>query len=110
MSTCPAAFEVRTKPPACEAEETPCAEPEESAGSTGGRVRRWVRRFFRTAGILVVVGMAGFLTCQHLLWPILPESVALAAGPASPPAEDDRKVVVCFGYADLEGGITSLSP
>jgi len=112
MSTCPATFEVRTKPPVSEAEEILCAETDESGRGTGGRTRRWARRFFRTVGILVVVAMAGFLTCQHLLPGLIPsmESAAIAAAPGTPPVEDDRKVVVCFGYADLEGGITSLHP
>jgi multidrug resistance efflux pump len=61
---------------------------------------------------LVVLAMFGFLACQHLLLPFLPtgEATALAAGPAVTPAEDEKKVVVCYGYADLEGGVTTLHP
>lgn len=111
MSTVPAAFEVLTNRPARAAEDALCAEPDEADRPTIGRARRWVRRCFRTAAVLVVVAMAGFLTCQHLLPPLLPSIEAAAQGAVtSVPAEDDRKVVVCFGYADLEGGITTLHP
>src|SRR5262249_44590241 len=73
--------------------------------------KRWTRRVLRTVGVLVVVAMAGFLTCQHLLpTPMLAVETTARAAPSVPPVEDDRKVAVCFGYADLEGGITSLHP
>jgi multidrug resistance efflux pump len=41
-------------------------------------------------------------------WGLMPRS---SSGKDPLPAiETDRKVVVCYGYADLEGGITSLHP
>src|SRR5262249_3909434 len=66
----------------------------------------------RTLGLLVVVSMAGFLACQHLLPPFLRPGVPAAAAAVTPgpPTEDERKIVVCFGYADLEGGIVPLQP
>src|SRR6516162_11544723 len=102
MSTCPAAFEVLTKPAAGGAEEISYSEPDQTVRPARSRAKRWAGRVFRTVGVLVVLAMAGFLTCQHLLpTPMLAvETAARAAVPAVPPAEDDRKVAVCFGYAD----------
>jgi multidrug resistance efflux pump len=70
-----------------------------------------VRRFFRTLGMLMVMSMAGFLISQHLLRPVLPtgEASALAEEPHTQ-ADEDKKLVVCFGFADLDGGVTALHP
>jgi multidrug resistance efflux pump len=38
------------------------------------------------------------------------ESQAHAADAGASAADEDRKLVVCYGYADLEGGIISLHP
>jgi multidrug resistance efflux pump len=59
-------------------------------------------------GVLVVVAMGAFLVSQHLLPPLVPTGEAASA--AAPEAPADNKVAVCFGYADLEGGITTLHP
>jgi multidrug resistance efflux pump len=79
----------------------------------GGGLPRFVRRLLRVLGILVVLATGSFLMSQHLLpWVVaLPEAaVAAAAGPGPAPAEEDRKLVVCFGYADLAGGVVTLHP
>jgi multidrug resistance efflux pump len=56
--------------------------------------------------------MCSFLISQHILPPFLPtpEGVARAAGPPAASSEDQRKLAVCFGFADLEDGVTSLHP
>jgi multidrug resistance efflux pump len=38
------------------------------------------------------------------------KSFSAAQEVRTPDSEADRKIVVCYGYADLEGGITSLHP
>jgi multidrug resistance efflux pump len=69
-----------------------------------------VRRLFRTIGVMLVMTMAGFLISQHLLHPVLPTGEGVA-GAAEPMADEDTgKLVVCFGYADLEAGIMALNP
>jgi multidrug resistance efflux pump len=63
-------------------------------------------------GILLALAMGSFLMSQHVLPWVIPSpeaGVAAAAGPGPTP-EEDRKVVVCFGYADLEGGVVTLHP
>jgi multidrug resistance efflux pump len=87
-----------------------CESPE-SASPTGSHLGRVVRRFFRAIGILMMLAMLAFLTNQHLVHLIIPmgESSAVAGEPSS--ADDDtKKLVVCFGYADLDGGVIALNP
>src|SRR5581483_1928893 len=93
------------RPPA-----NPEADPGEPRAVRG--VGRLVRRFFRFLGILLAIAMFGFLTSQHLLPPFLPSpgGVAQAAGPSLPTSDGDKKLAVCFGYADLEDGVISLNP
>src|SRR5262249_12769411 len=81
-------------------------------GRPRGRFASSVRRFGRTLGTLVVMVMGALLISQHLLRPVLPtpEASALAEEPHPSADEDTKKLVVCFGFADLDGGITSLHP
>jgi multidrug resistance efflux pump len=104
-----ASLEPPQPPPAAEAGDRSFADADRGDVSAGGRMRRSIRRVFRTLGLLVVTAMALFLACQHILSPFL-HSAEAAAEPIVPPAEDPRKIVVCFGYADLEGGIVALHP
>jgi multidrug resistance efflux pump len=87
-------------------------EPDPVDVSGEGRFTRFVRRTFRTFGILLLILMFAFLINQHLLPPVLPtpEGTAMASGPRTATEEDRRKVAVCFGFADLEHGIMSLHP
>jgi HlyD family secretion protein len=43
-------------------------------------------------------------------WPSAEKSSSAEQEIQEPVSEADRKIVVCYGYADLEGGITSLLP
>jgi multidrug resistance efflux pump len=79
---------------------------------TGGRFAYLVRRSIQTIGILVIMAMGAFLISQHLIRPITPLGEAYAQGgePQAPEDEDNRKLIVCFGYADLDEGVTALHP
>lgn len=77
---------------------------------TSGRFTSFVRRSLRTLGILMMIVMGAFLFSQHLLRPTIPmESFAQAGGPQTTD-EDAKLLIVCFGYADLDEGITALHP
>jgi multidrug resistance efflux pump len=77
----------------------------------GFSFRRFVRRLLGTFGALVVLAMGAFLISQHLLPAFMSGgATALAETPLAPALEEKGKLVVCFGYADLEGGITTLHP
>ncbi|HEY1377349.1 MAG TPA: HlyD family efflux transporter periplasmic adaptor subunit [Gemmataceae bacterium] len=110
MNGRPASLEPPKPPPAAEAGDAPLTGADNGDLSVRGQIRRWTRRVFRTLGVLVVVAMAAFLACQHVLPPFLHSGEAAAAATIVPPAEDPRKIVVCFGFADLEGGIVALHP
>jgi multidrug resistance efflux pump len=88
----------------------PKADASDPPASKG--LSRLSRRLGYTLGILVMVAMSGFLANQHLVVPLLPnpEGKAMAAGPASASPEDEGKLAVCFGYADLEDGVVALNP
>jgi multidrug resistance efflux pump len=90
----------------------PAPAPRASArrGSFGGLLRRLVRRCLYTVGILLVLAMSGFLVSQHLLPPFFSAGEAVAAAPHDPAAEEERKLVVCYGYADLDRGVVALHP
>ena len=60
---------------------------------------------------LVGVGAVALLTGWRFLPRFVPAAVTSSAGETSSPApEAENKLVVCYGYADLEEGITFLHP
>jgi multidrug resistance efflux pump len=84
---------------------------DENGRPTGGRLGRSVRRLLRAVGILLVLLMGAFLISQHLLRPVLPLGEATALAETQPQTnEESKKLVVCFGYADLDGGVIALHP
>jgi multidrug resistance efflux pump len=109
MSGTPPLPELANRPPPGGVEDRARAGAEKSAGPPGRRFARFVRRFFRLLGFLVVVVMGAFLISQHVLPPLVPTGETASAAPPAP-APGDVKVAVSFGYADLEGGITTLHP
>jgi multidrug resistance efflux pump len=125
MSGKPALLELPKKPPPggagdparLEADESVCGvgnparpEADESDCPAGGGFTRFVRRLFRILGALLVAAMGGFLISQHLLPPLVPAGEAAPAVPRVPAPKGKPKLIVCFGYADLEGGIMTLHP
>jgi multidrug resistance efflux pump len=100
------------KPPPPGGGEDPARrEADGGARLAGAGFRRFLRRSFRTLGVLLVAAMGGFLISQHLLPRAVPVGEALAAGePRAAADEDTAKLVVCFGYADLDGGVATLYP
>src|SRR5262245_1452214 len=65
------------------------------------------------SGFLLVVGVGGIalLTGWRFLPRHVPDAVPTSAGETSPAVpEAENKLVVCYGYADLEDGISYLHP
>jgi multidrug resistance efflux pump len=60
-------------------------------------------------GIIALIALpTGWSLAPYL--PSVDKNFSATQESYKPQAETDRKVVVCYGYADLEGGITSLHP
>jgi HlyD family secretion protein len=112
MSAPCAGFEPPEKSPSSGLEQLAHFRTDEKGRPTDSRLGRSVRRFFRAVGILVVLVMGAFLISQHLLRPVLPlgEATALAAETQTRANDESKKLVVCFGYADLDGGVIALHP
>jgi HlyD family secretion protein len=105
MNEQPAAFEASKKPPLDGGDNLARPEAEDSLAT------RLVRALLRLIGILVLLAMCAFLCSQHVLplFMVTGESTAHAAAPAQA-VEDEQRLAVCFGFADLEGGVVSLHP
>lgn len=60
-------------------------------------------------GIIALIALpTGWSLAPYL--PSMEKNVSSIQETQAPDSEADRKIVVCYGYADLEGGITSLHP
>lgn len=67
----------------------------------------------KTLSLLLGIIALLALPSSRILMPHFPSverNVPAALEVQTPDTEADRKVVVCYGYADMEGGITSLHP
>src|SRR5262249_51268033 len=89
---------------------SPRGRPAEPARARG-RVRqeRWAMKW--RGGLLFLLGVSAVtsLACWRFLPRFVPPAMTPSAGEASAPVPEN-KLVVCYGYADLEEGITLLDP
>ena len=69
------------------------------------------RRSLRLAMLTVIAAATLFLTAGWRPYFVTPDGTApTAVSPESRPAGTGRKLVVCFGFADLENGVVALHP
>src|SRR5262245_38964446 len=94
--------------------EKPAAfEADASDGEGRSLVNRILQVLLRLGGVLLLIAMSGFLCSQHVLPLFMATGASTAHAAVAAPlraSEDEQRLAVCYGYADLEGGVASLHP